>query len=77
MVFHISKVTSGAVRASGLRSSALELGGSVAKARAAKVSWNKLIHMSWTGVRTDCSSELEMADTKASNTEVTVMVIWN
>jgi len=77
MVFHIWIVTSGAIRGSGSRSSTLGLGGSVAKARAAKVSWNKLIHMSWTGVRTDCSSELETADTKASNTEVTVMVIWN
>jgi hypothetical protein len=77
MVFHMVIVISGAVLGSGLRSKTLGCGRSVASARAAKVSWNKLIHMSWTGVRTDCSSEFEIEDTKASNTDVTVMIIWN
>jgi hypothetical protein len=52
-------------------------GGSVASARAAIVSWNRLIHINWTAVRTDVSVALAMAETKVSITEVMVTVIWN
>lgn len=77
MVFHMGIVIKGADFASGLRVSSLGVGGSVAKARAASVSWNKLIHMSCTAVRMDCSVELEMAETTVTKTEVMVTVIWN
>lgn len=49
-------------------------GGSVARARAAKVSIIKLTHSSCTGVRMDFSVSLEIADTKVIVTAVTLTV---
>ena len=60
---------------SGFRSRMFGVGGSVARARAARVSWMRFTHINCTGVRTDCSWELEAAETKASVTLVTVTVI--
>ena len=65
----------GADLGSGFRSRTLRVGGSVASARAAIVSWKRLIHISWTAVRTDCSSELATAETKLSITQVMLTVI--
>jgi hypothetical protein len=59
---------------SGFRSRTLRAAGSVASARAAIVSWKRLIHINWTGVRTDCSPELAAAEIKVSITEVMVTV---
>jgi hypothetical protein len=41
------------------------------------VSWKRLIHISWTAVRTDDSVELAIAETNVSVTEVMLTVIWN
>lgn len=75
IIFHIAMLVRGAVLGSGWRSRTLCAGGSVARARAAIVSWKRLIHMSWTAVRTDCSTESAIAETKVSPTEVMLTVI--
>lgn len=77
MFFHIGIVIKGSDLASGLRFNNLGLGGSVARARAASVSWNKLIHISCTAVRIDCSPEFEIAEITVIRTDVIVTVIWN
>ena len=52
-------------------------GGSVAKARAAKVSMMRLTHNSWTAVNTEVSVLLETAETKVKTTAVMLTVTWN
>ena len=52
-------------------------GGSVAKARAAKVSMMRLTHSSWTAVNTEVSVLLETAETKVKTTAVMLTVTWN
>lgn len=52
-------------------------GGSVAKARAAKVSIMRLTHSSWTAVNTEVSVLLETAETKVKTTAVMLTVTWN
>jgi len=68
-------VIRGADLGSGFRSRMLRAGGSVASARAAIVSWNRLIHINWTAVRTEFSPELAAAEIKVSITEVMLTVI--
>jgi hypothetical protein len=70
IIFHIEIVMRGSDLGAGFRSRMLRAGGSVARARAAIVSWKRLIHISSTAVRTDCSSELATAETKMSITQV-------
>jgi hypothetical protein len=53
------------------------VGGSVANARAAKVSMIKLTHRSCTAVSADSSSLFAMDETKAKTTAVTLTVSWN
>ena len=52
-------------------------GGSVAKARAAKVSMIRLTHSSWTAVNTEVSVLLDTAETKVKTTAVMLTVTWN
>lgn len=52
-------------------------GGSVAKARAAKVSMIRLTHSSWTAVNTEVSVLLETAETNVKTTAVMLTVTWN
>ena len=68
-------VMSGADLGSGFLSRIVGEGGSVASARAAIVSWKRLIHINWTAVRTDVSVELAIAETMVSITEVMLTVI--
>ena len=68
---------SGADLGSGFLSRIVGEGASVASARAAIVSWKRLIHINWTAVRTDVSVELAIAETTVSITEVMLTVIWN
>lgn len=77
IIFHMVGVIKGVDVGSGLRSRIRRGGGSVASARAARVSWKRFTHMSCTGVRTDSCDELATAETNARPTEVKVMVIWN
>ena len=62
---------------SGFLSRRSGVGGSVARAKAAKVSMIKLTHRSWTAVRADCSELLAIEETKAKTTAVTLTVNWN
>ncbi len=55
----------------------LGIGGSVARARAAKVSIIRLTHSSWTAVSTEDSLPLDTAETKVRVTAVILTVIWN
>lgn len=66
---------SGADLGSGFLSRIVGAGGSVASARAAIVSWKRLIHINWMAVRTDVWVELAIAETKVSIAEVMVTVI--
>lgn len=68
---------SGADLGSGFRFKMLGIGGSVARAKAARVSMIRLTHRSWTAVRTDDSVPLDTADTKVRTTAVMLTVIWN
>lgn len=77
IIFHIGTVIKGVVLLSGVRSNTLGDGGSVASASAARVSWIRFTHISCTAVSTDVSLELATDVTKASPTEVKVIVIWN
>ena len=52
-------------------------GGSVAKARAAKVSMMRLTQSSWTAVNTEVSVPLETAETNVKITAVMFTVTWN
>ena len=52
-------------------------GGSVARARAAKVSMIRLTHSSWTAVNTEVSVLLETAETNVKTTAVMLTVTWN
>ena len=70
-------VIRGADLGSGLRLSMLRVGGSVAKARAAKVSMMRLTQRSWTAVKTDVSVLLATAEMNVRNTAVILTVIWN
>lgn len=74
IIFHIVKVISGADFGSGLRSSILIEGGSVASASAANVSIIRLTHRSWTAVRTDVSVLLATADINVRATAVMLTV---
>lgn len=77
IIFHIVKVIRGADLGSGLRFKMLGIGGSVARARAAKVSIIRLTHNSWTAVSTEDSLPLDTAETKVRVTAVILTVIWN
>ena len=68
---------SGADLGSGFLSRMVGAGGSVASAKAAIVSWKRLIHINWTAVRTDVLVELAIAETKVGIIEVMLTVIWN
>ena len=52
-------------------------GGSVARARAAKVSMMRLTHNSCTAVNTEVSVLLETAETNVKMTAVMLTVTWN
>ena len=53
------------------------VGGSVAKASAAKVSIIRFTQRSWTAVRTECISGFETAETNVNKTAVMLTVSWN
>jgi hypothetical protein len=55
----------------------LGVGGSVARARAARVSIIKFTQSSWTAVRTEVMWAEETAETKVRRTAVMLTVIWN
>ena len=74
IIFHILKVIIEACFGSGFRRSNDEVGGSVARANAANVSWTRLSHNSCTTVRTDCSCALATEETNAITTALTVTV---
>lgn len=61
---------------SGLRFRIARVGGSVARARAAKVSMIRFTHNNWTG-GTDSSSEDATAETNVRRTAVMLTVSWN
>ena len=75
IIFHIVRVIRGADLGSGFRFSMLGNGGSVARAKAARVSIIKLTHKSWTAVSTEVSLPLETAETKVRTTAVMLTVI--
>ena len=77
IIFHIVTVIKGADFGSGGRSRTLSVGGSVARASAAKVSMMRLTQRSWTAVKTEVSLELATADTNVSRTAVILTVTWN
>lgn len=77
IIFHMFTVIRGADLGSGFRSKIAGVGGSVAKARAAKVSMMRLTQRSWTAFRTDSSLSLDTADTNVSTTAVMLTVTWN
>lgn len=77
IIFHMVRVISGADFGSGLRLSMLGVGGSVASARAAKVSMIRLTQRSCTAVSTEVSLELPTADINVSTTAVMLTVTWN
>lgn len=77
IIFHIVRVIKGADFGSGFRFRMLGIGGSVARARAARVSMIRLTHKSCTAVRTEDSLPLETADTKVRTTAVMFTVTWN
>jgi len=68
---------SGADLGSGFLFRMVGVGRLVASARAAIVSWKRLIHINWTAVRTDVLVELAIAETKVGIIEVMLTVIWN
>ena len=68
---------SGADFGSGLRFKMLGVGGSVARARAAKVSIMRFTQSSCTAVSTDCWSSLATAEMKVRITAVILTEIWN
>jgi len=74
IIFHISSVTIGASFGMGGRSSKARVGGSVARARAPRVSWIRFTHNSWTAVMEGVSSQLAMAVIKVIPTAVTLTV---
>ncbi len=77
IIFVIRRVMRGADFLSGLRSRIDGVGGSVARARAAKVSIIRLTQRSCTALRTDCSSLLATAETNVKMTAVMLTVSWN
>lgn len=77
IIFHIVMVINGADFGSGLRSSMLGVGGSVARASAANVSMIRLTQSNWTAVKTELSVLLDTADTNVRTTAVMLTVIWN
>jgi len=77
IIFHMLNEMIDAFFGSGFLSRSSGVGGSVAKANAAKVSMIKLTQRSWTAVRADCSELLAIEDTKANTTAVTLTVNWN
>lgn len=77
IIFHMVNVINGADLGSGFRSRMLGVGGSVAKARAAKVSMMRFTHSSWTAVNTEVSVLLATADMKVKTTAVMLTVTWN
>lgn len=74
IIFHMFSVMSGADLRVGLRLRILRVGGSVARARAAKVSMIRLTQRSWTAVSTDSSSLLATAVMKVRRTAVMLTV---
>ena len=70
IIFHIANVIKGPDLGCGLRFRMLGEGGSVAKARAAKVSMMRLTQSSWTAVNTEGSVPLETAETNVKITAV-------
>lgn len=77
IIFHMVTVIKGADLGSGLRFRMLEVGGSVARAKAANVSMMRLTQRSCTAVKTDVSVLLATADTNVSMTAVMLTVTWN
>lgn len=77
IIFHMIGVISGADLGSGFRFKMLRVGGSVAKASAAKVSMIRLTQSSWTAVNTESSLASATAEMKVKKTAVILTVIWN
>jgi hypothetical protein len=77
IIFHMDKVIRGADFGSGFLSRILELGGSVARARAANVSMIRLTQSNWTGVRIGSSFGLAIPVTNVMPTAVMLTVSWN
>ena len=74
IIFHMVVVINGADFGSGSRLRMLGVGGSVARASAAKVSMMRLTQSSWTAVSTDCWLSLETAEINVRNTAVMLTV---
>jgi len=70
IILIISVLMSGAFFLSGFRSREERVAGSVARAKAAKVSMIRLTQSSWTAVRTDDSELDATAETKVMTTAV-------
>ena len=77
IIFHILNEINEVPFGSGCLSSKSKVGGSVARANAAKVSCIKVTHSNWTAVNADDSSPLVIEDTNANPTAVTLTVSWN
>lgn len=77
IIFHMFRVIRGADLRVGFRFRILRVGGSVARARAAKVSIIRFTQRSWTAVRTDSSEEEATAEMKVRRTAVMFTVSWN
>ena len=77
IIFHIVKVINGADFGSGLRFSILGVGGSVASAKAAKVSIIRFTQRSCTALSTDVWFLLATAEMNVNKTAVMLTVIWN
>ena len=75
IIFHMDIVMRGEDLGSGRRSRMERGGGSVAKARAAKVSMIRLTHSSCTAVKTEDSVEDATAETNVRMTAVMLTVI--
>lgn len=75
IIFHIVTVINGADFGSGRRFNIDAVGGSVAKASAAKVSMIKLTQRSCTAVRTELSSSFATAEMNVKKTAVILTVI--
>ena len=77
IIFHMFKVMSGADFGCGFLLSMFGVGGSVARASAAKVSMMRFTHKSCTAVKTDSSFSFATAEMKVSMTAVILTVTWN
>lgn len=77
IIFHMVTLTIGEPLGSGARLSNRRVGLSVASASAANVSMIRLIHRSWTTVKTDAFVPPDRAETMVRIPAVMLIVNWN